>query len=68
MMIGRSGWISRWLVVVGGNSERACFNIYRCIYKYIYMSDISFKKTFCLMNIRPQDFLSHDPTLWFRRH
>jgi hypothetical protein len=32
------------------------------------MSDISFKKTFCLMNIRPQDFLSHEPTLWFRRH
>jgi len=31
-------------------------------------SDISFKKTFCLMNIRPQDLLSHEPTLWFRRH
>jgi len=31
-------------------------------------SDISFKKTFCLMNIRPQDFLSHEPTLWFGRH
>jgi len=31
-------------------------------------SDISFKKTFCLMNIHPQDFLSHEPTLWFRRH
>ena len=42
-------------------------------YIYIYIdidtySDISFKKTFCLMNIRPQDFLSHEPTLWFRRH
>jgi len=24
-----------------------------------------FKKTFCLMNIRPQDLLSHEPTLWF---
>ena len=31
-------------------------------------SDTSFKKTFCLMNIRPQDLLSHEPTLWFRRH
>jgi len=30
-------------------------------------SDISFKKTFCLMDTRPQDFLSHEPTLWFRR-
>jgi hypothetical protein len=28
-----------------------------------YFSDISFKKTFCLMNIRPQDLLSHEPTL-----
>jgi len=35
---------------------------------YTAESDISFKKTFCLMNIRPQDFLSHEPTLWFRRH
>jgi len=26
-------------------------------------SDISFKKTFCLMNIRPHDLLSHEPTL-----
>ena len=32
------------------------------------LSDISFKKTFCLMNIRPQDLLSHEPTVWFRRH
>ena len=35
---------------------------------YMGKSEISFKKTFCLMNIRPQDFLSHEPTLWFRRH
>jgi hypothetical protein len=27
-----------------------------------------FKKTFCLMNVWPQDLLSHDPTLCFRRH
>ena len=33
----------------------------------ITQSDTSFKKTFCLMNIRPQDLLSHEPTLWFRR-
>jgi len=38
-----------------------------CVYVHV-CSDISFKKTFCLMNIRPQDFLSHEPTLWFRRH
>ena len=31
-------------------------------------SDTSFKNTFCLMNIRPQDLLSHEPTLWFMRH
>jgi len=38
------------------------------ILKNIKFSDITFKKTFCLMNIRPQDFLSHEPTVWFRRH
>jgi len=27
-----------------------------------------FKKTFCLMNMWSQDLLSHEPTLWFRRH
>jgi len=26
-----------------------------------------FKKTFCLMKVRPQDLLSHEPTLWSRR-
>ena len=31
-------------------------------------SDISFKKSFCLMDIRPQDLLSREPTLCFRRH
>jgi len=31
-------------------------------------SDHSFKKTFCLMNISPTNLLSHEPTLWFRRH
>jgi len=31
-------------------------------------SDISFKKTFCFINIRPQNLLSDEPTLWFRRH
>jgi len=36
--------------------------------KKLGVSDISFKKTFWLMNIRPQDFLSHEPTLWFKRH
>ena len=30
-------------------------------------SDIPFKKTFCPMNICPQDFLPQEPTLWFRR-
>ena len=29
-------------------------------------SDNSFKKTLCLMNIYPQDLLSHEPILWFR--
>ena len=28
---------------------------------YMGESDISFKKTFCLMNVRPQDLLSHEP-------
>jgi len=40
----------------------------RDLWKDLAWSDISLKKTFCLMNIRPQDFLSHEPTLWFRRH
>ena len=31
-------------------------------------SDISFKKTFCLMNIRPQDLLSHESTLLVYAH
>ena len=32
------------------------------------ISDVSFKKTFCLMNICPQDLLSHEPSLWFGSH
>jgi len=31
-------------------------------------SDISSKKTLCLVIFRPQDLLSHEPTLWFRRY
>ena len=31
-------------------------------------SVISFKKTFCLMNFRPEDLLSHEPTRWLYRH
>ena len=30
-----------------------------------YVGIFCFMKTFCLMNIRPQDLLSHEPTLWF---
>jgi len=33
-----------------------------CVERYFVQEDL------CLMNIRPQDFLSHEPTLWFRRH
>jgi len=28
-------------------------------------SEASFKKNLCLINIRPQDLLSHKPSLWF---
>jgi len=47
-----------------------CMHMHICIftYMYIHISDLSFKKNFCLMNIRPQDLLSHEPTLWFRRY
>jgi len=43
-------------------------SISKFLHKTTAFSDTSFKKTFCLMNIRPQDLLSHEPTLWFRRH
>ena len=53
--------------------------IYICVYVYTYkmyayayicvdISDISFKKTFCLINIRPQDLLSHEPALLVEAH
>jgi len=54
--------------------KQICISMY-ILYIYIHIkpstarvSDTSFKKTFCLMNIRPQDLLSHEQTLWSRLH
>ena len=55
------------LVALSENSFREIAGLFRMAPRGRY-SDTSFKKTFCLMNIRPQDLLSHEPTLWFRRH
>jgi len=59
-----------WLeTVMNLSKERFLIYQFRILHDAVYIvgsSDHLFRKTLCLVNNRPHDLLSHQPTLWFR--
>ena len=69
IVVARPGWLNTCTIccVVSEFASDVFLASTPCIELWV-LSNISFKKTFCLMNIRPEDLFSHEQTLWFRRH